>query len=101
MTFKKLLAAYIIIAFFGDMKIALYGGICLAFFTSTAMIITLIYGHNWTESQVLGDPSKDSNTMLVVKYLVATTNFFATWGILITLIAGGFTVLVNVISIFS
>ena len=101
MTFKELLAAYIIIAFFGDMKIALYGGICLTFFTSTAMIVTLIYGHNWTVREILGDPKKDSNTMLLVKYLVATTNFFATWGVLITLIAGGFTVLVNVISIFN
>ena len=101
MTFKKLLAAYIIIAFFGDMKIALYGGICLTFFTSTAMTITLIYGHNWNERQVLGDPSKDSNTMLVVKYHVATANFVATSGVLITLLAGGFAVLVNVISIFN
>ena len=91
---KKLLAAYIIIALLGDVKIAIYGGICLILFTSTVNIMTLIFGQDFTESQALGDPSKDSSIALIIKGFVGILNFFATWGIFITLIVG-------VISIFN
>jgi hypothetical protein len=85
-------AAYITVAIFGNVKIALIGAACLTFFSFSHVILKLIYPSGYTNDQVLGDTSVDSTATLLVKGSFAALNFVATWGILIALIAGGISI---------